>query len=158
MCCKYCITAAHSIRYILGATSFAVLRFPLMFVLQLREYCLRLRNMVASGSTKAELSETMDTMIEEVSASYSPVTSVNALDHWEVIVNQFLLWPGGGAVCPHINCTTWARDVLYCWVGFSLAQQGKVAGHSHRFGSSRTGCKLTHWGQWCNIFFLLTVA
>ncbi|KAI3353901.1 hypothetical protein L3Q82_005108 [Scortum barcoo] len=33
---------------------------------KLREYCLRLRNMVASGSTKAELSEAMHTMIEEV--------------------------------------------------------------------------------------------
>lgn len=36
-------------------------------VLQLREYCLRLRNMVASDATKAELSEALDTMIEEVS-------------------------------------------------------------------------------------------
>lgn len=33
---------------------------------QLREYCLRLRNMVASDATKAELSDTVDTMIEEV--------------------------------------------------------------------------------------------
>uniref|UniRef100_A0A8C7SAI6 Bleomycin hydrolase n=1 Tax=Oncorhynchus mykiss TaxID=8022 RepID=A0A8C7SAI6_ONCMY len=32
----------------------------------LREYCLRLRNMVASESTEAELSDAMDTMIEEV--------------------------------------------------------------------------------------------
>uniref|UniRef100_A0A672I6G7 Bleomycin hydrolase n=1 Tax=Salarias fasciatus TaxID=181472 RepID=A0A672I6G7_SALFA len=31
-----------------------------------REYCLRLRNMVASDATKAELSEAVDTMIEEV--------------------------------------------------------------------------------------------
>lgn len=35
-------------------------------VLQLREYCLRLRNMVASDATKAELSDAIDTMIEEV--------------------------------------------------------------------------------------------
>ena len=35
-------------------------------VLQLREYCLRLRNMVASDATKAELSSAMDSMIEEV--------------------------------------------------------------------------------------------
>ncbi|TNN60210.1 Bleomycin hydrolase [Liparis tanakae] len=33
---------------------------------KLREYCLRLRNMVASDATKDELSEAMDTMIEEV--------------------------------------------------------------------------------------------
>lgn len=37
------------------------------FLLQLREYCLRLRNMVASEATKAELSDAVDTMIEEVS-------------------------------------------------------------------------------------------
>ncbi|KAG7281436.1 hypothetical protein CRUP_029885 [Coryphaenoides rupestris] len=33
---------------------------------KLREYCLRLRNMVASDSTADELSDAMDTMIEEV--------------------------------------------------------------------------------------------
>ncbi|KAG1929878.1 bleomycin hydrolase [Pimephales promelas] len=33
---------------------------------KLREYCLRLRNMVASEATKTELSDTIDTMIEEV--------------------------------------------------------------------------------------------
>ncbi|KAK1157515.1 hypothetical protein AOXY_G25216 [Acipenser oxyrinchus oxyrinchus] len=33
---------------------------------KMREYCLRLRNMVASDASKAELSETLDTMIEEV--------------------------------------------------------------------------------------------
>uniref|UniRef100_A0A8C5CB56 Bleomycin hydrolase n=1 Tax=Gadus morhua TaxID=8049 RepID=A0A8C5CB56_GADMO len=33
---------------------------------KLREYCLRLRNMVASNSTEAEISASMDTMIEEV--------------------------------------------------------------------------------------------
>ncbi|KAM8975949.1 bleomycin hydrolase [Pelodytes ibericus] len=33
---------------------------------KMREYCLRLRNMVSSGSTKDELSEAVDTMIEEV--------------------------------------------------------------------------------------------
>lgn len=37
-----------------------------MFVFQLREYCLRLRNMVASDATKDELSDAVDTMIEEV--------------------------------------------------------------------------------------------
>ncbi|GLD61284.1 bleomycin hydrolase [Lates japonicus] len=36
---------------------------------KLREYCLRLRNMVASDATKAELSDAMDTMIEEVMLS-----------------------------------------------------------------------------------------
>lgn len=41
---------------------------PMFPVFQLREYCLRLRNMVASDSTEAELSDAMDTMIEEVSA------------------------------------------------------------------------------------------
>lgn len=40
------------------------------FVFQLREYCLRLRNMVASGATKTELSDTIDTMIEEVSCLF----------------------------------------------------------------------------------------
>ncbi|XP_016534477.1 bleomycin hydrolase-like [Poecilia formosa] len=34
---------------------------------KLREYCLRLRNMVASDATKVELSEAIDSMIEEVS-------------------------------------------------------------------------------------------
>lgn len=38
----------------------------LHLLFQLREYCLRLRNMVASNSTEAELSNAMDTMIEEV--------------------------------------------------------------------------------------------
>uniref|UniRef100_A0A8C6TBI5 Bleomycin hydrolase n=1 Tax=Neogobius melanostomus TaxID=47308 RepID=A0A8C6TBI5_9GOBI len=33
---------------------------------KLREYCLRLRNMVASDASKAELNDAMDTMIEEV--------------------------------------------------------------------------------------------
>ncbi|MBN3284698.1 BLMH hydrolase, partial [Polyodon spathula] len=33
---------------------------------KMREYCLRLRNMVASDASKEELSDTMDTMIEEV--------------------------------------------------------------------------------------------
>ncbi|KAM9320328.1 bleomycin hydrolase, partial [Gastrophryne carolinensis] len=33
---------------------------------KMREYCLRLRNMVFSGSTKDEISEALDTMIEEV--------------------------------------------------------------------------------------------
>ncbi|KAF5904386.1 bleomycin hydrolase, partial [Clarias magur] len=33
---------------------------------KLREYCLRLRNMVASNATKAEVKEAIDTMIEEV--------------------------------------------------------------------------------------------
>ncbi|XP_069471358.1 bleomycin hydrolase [Ambystoma mexicanum] len=33
---------------------------------KMREYCLRLRNMVSSGSTKDELSEAVDTMTEEV--------------------------------------------------------------------------------------------
>lgn len=58
---------------------FGIFRLPLVFVLQLREYCLRLRNMVASGSTKDELSEAMDTMIEEVSAPHSLLFSINAL-------------------------------------------------------------------------------
>lgn len=32
----------------------------------MREYCLRLRNMVESGTIKGELCAAMDTMIEEV--------------------------------------------------------------------------------------------
>uniref|UniRef100_UPI003AAF82B1 bleomycin hydrolase-like n=1 Tax=Centroberyx gerrardi TaxID=166262 RepID=UPI003AAF82B1 len=45
---------------------------------KLREYCLRLRNMVASDSTKAELSDAMDTMIEEVrqTLAHTPVFPV----------------------------------------------------------------------------------
>lgn len=38
----------------------------LFFLFQLREYCLRLRNMVASDATKGELSDAIDSMIEEV--------------------------------------------------------------------------------------------
>lgn len=44
------------------------------FLCQLREYCLRLRNMVASEASKAELSEAMDTMLEEVRAQGHKVT------------------------------------------------------------------------------------
>lgn len=41
---------------------------------QLREYCLRLRNMVASDATKSELSDAIDSMIEEVRLKYCTVT------------------------------------------------------------------------------------
>lgn len=34
---------------------------------QLREYCLKLRNMIASEATKSEISDAIDTMMEEVS-------------------------------------------------------------------------------------------
>lgn len=55
------------LEYNLHNIHIALTSFSFFFFLKLREYCLRLRNMVASSATKAELSEAMDTMIEEVS-------------------------------------------------------------------------------------------
>lgn len=50
--------------HIIGEAVLTVVLFRC--VLQLREYCLRLRNMVASDATKDELSDAVDSMIEEV--------------------------------------------------------------------------------------------
>ena len=65
---------------------------------QLREYCLRLRNMVASDATKAELSDAIDGMIEEASMKENILSFScscrSSLPELSRVISNFLLNSG----------------------------------------------------------------